>query len=206
MDLIREAVRPFPKAGMFELAERGYGSVFHQLVGCMLSIRTRDETSVPAAFRLFELAPTPGDIVRMPLAELDTAIKACAFHAAKAAQIQKIARAAVERYNGDLPCSFEVLTSFPGVGPKCANLALGISCGHARIAVDVHVHRIVNRLGYVAAPTPESTMLALEACLPERYHVEINALLVPFGKNICTARSPKCASCPVERICERIGV
>ncbi|CAA9299609.1 MAG: Endonuclease III [uncultured Gemmatimonadaceae bacterium] len=96
--------------------------------------------------------------------------------------------------------------SFKGVGPKCANLALGVATGTAGIAVDVHVHRVTNRWGYVAARTPEATMAALERVLPRRYWVEINRLLVPFGKHVCTGARPKCSTCPVLEYCRQVGV
>jgi endonuclease III len=105
-----------------------------------------------------------------------------------------------------LPCDREVMLALPGVGPKCANLVLGIACGEARIGVDIHVHRVTNRWGYVQAPTPEKTMEQLEAKLPRRYWVEINRLLVPFGKHVCTGRLPKCSTCPVLDMCRQVGV
>ncbi len=99
-----------------------------------------------------------------------------------------------------------MLLSFPGVGPKCANLVLGIACGEPRIGVDIHVHRVTNRWGYVAATTPEKTMAALEAKLPRKYWVEINRLLVPFGKHVCTGVRPKRSTCPVLEMCRQVGV
>jgi endonuclease-3 len=206
VDRIREAVRPFPKAAMFELRERGFGTPFQQLVACMLSIRTLDEVSLPAALKLFERAPSPAEVAAMPVEEIDAIIRTCSFHESKSAQIREIAQAASQRFGGDLPCDFDVLTSFRGVGPKCANLALGVACGEGGIAVDVHVHRVTNRWGYVAAPTPELTMAQLEAVLPKKYWIEINALLVPFGKHICTGRAPKCSICPVLDMCRQVGV
>jgi endonuclease-3 len=98
------------------------------------------------------------------------------------------------------------MTSYPGIGPKCANLALGIACGQPRIGVDVHVHRITNRWGYVSGRTPEQSMAALEKKLPEKYWVEINALLVPFGKNVCTPTAPRCSTCPLLDMCAQRGV
>ena len=109
-------------------------------------------------------------------------------------------------FGGELPASAEVLTSFKGVGPKCANLALGVAVGEASIAVDIHVHRVTNRWGYVATSTPERTMGALEERLPRRYWVEINRLLVPFGKHVCTGVRPKCSTCPVLEYCRQVGV
>jgi endonuclease-3 len=203
---IEEAVRPYPKAALFELADDGYTSVFHQLIACLLSIRTRDEAMAVMARRLFERAPTPAAIVAMPYEELDDLIRQSSFHEAKARQIQTIARATVEQYGGELPCDFDVLTSFAGVGPKCANLALGIACGQARIGVDVHVHRVTNRWGYVQTRSPEQTMEALEQKLPKQYWVTINRLLVPFGKHICTGVAPRCSTCPVLEFCRQVGV
>jgi endonuclease-3 len=98
------------------------------------------------------------------------------------------------------------MLSFRGVGPKCTNLVMGVACGEARIGVDIHVHRVTNRWGYVAAPTPEATMAALMEVLPKRYWVEINRLLVPFGKHVCTGRLPKCSTCPVLAYCRQVGV
>ncbi|RYG48098.1 endonuclease III [bacterium] len=206
MDRIREAVRPFPKAAMFELRERGFDSPFQQLVACILSIRTLDEVSLPAALALFERAPTPAAIAAMPVEEIDALIRTSTFHEGKSVQIREIARKVAEEFEGELPCDFEILTSFKGVGPKCANLALGIACGQGRIAVDIHVHRITNRWGYVAASTPEATLARLEAILPEKYRIEINALLVPFGKHVCTGRAPLCSVCPVLDMCQQVGV
>jgi endonuclease III len=206
MARIREAVRPYPKAAMFELAEEGYRSAFEQIVACILSIRTRDEVSLVAARRLFGAARTPAALAGLAPAAIDRLIADCTFHEAKAEQIREIARRVVDEYAGVLPCDAEALLSLRGVGPKCANLALGIACGQRRISVDIHVHRVTNRWGYVAAPTPEATLAALESRLPERYWVELNALLVPFGKHICTGVRPRCSTCPVLDMCRQVGV
>ena len=107
---------------------------------------------------------------------------------------------------GELPANRDVLMAFPGVGPKCANLALGIAAGQSVISVDVHVHRVTNRWGYVQTKTPERTMAALGVTLPERYWVDINRLLVPFGKHICTGSRPRCSTCPVLPYCRQVGV
>jgi endonuclease-3 len=206
MARIAEAVAGLPKAAMFELAEDGYDGVFQQLVACIISIRTRDEVSLPTARRLFERAPTAAAIADLSEDEVDELISASSFHEAKAVQILDIARATVEDHDGELPCDEAVLTGFRGVGPKCANLTLGIACGQPRISVDIHVHRVTNRWGYVAGNTPERTLAALEQKLPERHRVDINRLLVPFGKHICTGRRPRCSTCPVLDMCAQIGV
>jgi endonuclease-3 len=193
-------------AAMFALASEGYTSLFEQLVSCIISIRTRDEKMLVCARRLFARARTPARIAALPVRTLDSLIRQAAFHEAKAHQIRDIARRTVDEYGGALPCDVNVLTAFKGVGPKCANLALGIACGEARIGVDVHVWRVTNRWGYIAAPTPEQAMRALERKLPKPYWVEINRLLVPFGKHVCTGRLPRCSACPVLEMCRQVGV
>jgi len=203
---IQEAVRPFPKAAMFALADEGFVTPFELLVACIISIRTLDEVTMVCSRRLFGLARTPAEMSRLSAAQIDAAIGASTFHDAKARQIREIGRRIVAEHGGDLPCEDEVLLSFAGVGPKCAHLVLGIGCRQARIGVDVHVHRVTNRWGYVAASTPEKTMVALEAKLPKKYWVEINRLLVPFGKHVCTGVRPKCSACPVLDMCRQVGV
>lgn len=206
MRRLRQAVRPFPPAMLFELAESGFDSPFEVLVACMISIRTRDETSLPVSRRFFERARTPAEVAALTPEEIEGLIRESSFHGAKARQIHAIARRVVDELDGAVPCDSDVLTSFPGVGPKCANLVLGIACGQPRIGVDVHVFRVTNRWGYVRANTPELTMAALEAVLPERYRVEINRLLVPFGKHICTGTAPRCSTCPLLDMCRQVGV
>jgi endonuclease III len=206
IERLREAVRPFPKAMLFQLYDEGHTSAFEILVACLISVRTRDETSLAMARRLFAQARTPGALAEMDINDIDALIDKCAFHLVKSEQINTLARLIVEENAGELPCSFELMTSYPGIGPKCANLALGIACGQSRIGVDIHVHRVTNRWGYVQARTPEQTMAALAGVLPERYHVEINALLVAFGKNICTPIGPKCSTCPLLDMCQQCGV
>ena len=206
MKRVAEAVRPFPKAAMFELAAKGHDSPFEQLIGCILSIRTYDEVSLPVSLNLFARARTPQQIAAMDVAELAQIIRRSSFSERKAEQIKAIAQQLVAEHNGELPCDRDLLLSFSGVGPKCANLALGIACDQKVISVDIHVHRVTNRWGYVATKTPEKTMEALQATLPEKYWIEINRLLVPFGKHICTASRPHCATCPVLAMCQQVGV
>jgi len=204
--LIDEAVRPFPKAAMFELAEEGFNSAFEQLVACMISIRTYDEVSLPTARKLFERARTPAEVSKLTVGEIAALINTSTFFERKAAQIHEIANRIVNEYDGNLPCDSEILLSFPGVGPKCANLVLGIACGQPSISVDIHVHRVTNRWGYVKASTPEKTMTALEAKLPREHWIDLNRLLVPFGKHICTGEHPHCSTCPVLDMCQQMGV
>jgi endonuclease III len=206
IERLREAVRPLPKAAMFQLAEEGHASVFELLVSCIISIRTRDETTLQVARRLFARAATPAEMSQMTAAEIDELIAASTFHEAKAREILEIARKTAADFGGGLPCNEAVLRSFRGVGPKCANLVLGIACGQPAIGVDIHVHRVTNRWGYVHESTPEKTMARLARLLPREFWVEINALLVPFGKHICTGNLPKCSTCPLLDICRQVDV
>lgn len=206
IELLRVAVAPYPKAAMFALAEQGYTSVFEQLIACIISIRTRDETTMPCAHRLFALARTPAALAALEVSEIEAAIQESTFAESKAPQMRAIAQQVCDRYNGELPCDFAVLTAFHGVGPKCANLALGVACNQPSISVDVHVDRITNRWGYVQTNSPEATMRALKQKLPEAYWIEINSLLVPFGKHICTGTRPFCSNCPLLTMCQQVGV
>jgi endonuclease-3 len=172
----------------------------------MISIRTLDETTLPVSRRLFARASTPAELGRLPVEEIDALIRQSSFHEAKARQIQTIARRVEEEHGGALPCVFDVLVSFPGVGPKCANLTLGIACGQPTVSVDVHVHRVTNRWGLVSAKSPELTMVALERAVSRDYWLDLNRLLVPFGKHICTGRLPHCTTCPVLAYCRQVGV
>jgi endonuclease-3 len=203
---IREAVRGFADAAMFALAARGHDTLFEQLVACILSIRTRDEVSLPTALALLQRANTPDSMSRLTPREIEALIRPVTFHEPKARQIHAIAVRTVREFHGQLPCDAQVLQSFKGVGPKCAHLCLGIACGHEAISVDIHVHRVTNRWGYVQARTPEQTMEALEARLPRAYWIELNRLLVPFGKHVCTGTRPKCSTCPVLSMCRQVGV
>jgi endonuclease-3 len=175
-------------------------------MACLISVRTRDETTVPTARRLFAVARTPAEVAKLPIGQIGELIHGSSFREVKAGHILDIAQRAMRDYGGKLPCDETVLLSFGGIGPKCAHLALGIACGTPAISVDTHVHRITNRWGFVFAPAPEQTMLILESKLPKRFWVEINRLLVPFGKHICTPTFPKCSTCPVLEMCRQVGV
>jgi endonuclease-3 len=206
LERIEQAVQPWPKAALFQLAEEGYTSVFEQLLACMISIRTYDEVTLPVSRRLFACARTPSAVAALSWEELDALISPSTFHERKAQQMLAIAGEVVSRFGGVLPGDRDVLLSFAGVGPKCANLVLGVACGTPVISVDIHVHRVTGRWGYVSASTPKKTLVALEAKLPRAHWIDINRLLVPFGKHICTGNRPRCSTCPVLDMCRQMGV
>ncbi|MEO1403307.1 MAG: endonuclease III [Cyanobacteria bacterium J06635_1] len=202
---LREFMQDYPKAAMFQLADEGYDSPFEQLISCIISIRTYDETSLPVSRRLFARAKTPQAMSQLSVKEIETLIKESTFADRKAAQIRTIATTLVNDHKGKLPCDVDIMLSFNGVGPKCAHLAMGIAYHQPYISVDVHVHRVVNRWGYVETKTPEKTTKALEAKLPRQYWIETNKVLMPFGKQICKQR-PQCDRCPIETLCAKVGV
>jgi endonuclease-3 len=202
--LLREAVAKLPKAAMFELRDRGHASPFEQLVAALISARTRDEVSLPVSERLFAVANTPAAMAALDEARLIGLLYGATFPEPKARDILALSRQIAAA--GAVPDTLDGLMALRGVGPKIAALTLGVGFGKPAISVDIHVHRIVNRWGYVAAATPERTMHALEAVLPERYWIEINERLVPFGKAICTGERPRCEGCLLIRQCRQVGV
>jgi endonuclease-3 len=206
MARIRKAVERLPKPSLFQLAAEGFRSPFEVLIACVISIRTREEVTLTCARRLFALARTPAGMAALGTDAIDQAIRASTFHEAKAPQIAALAHRVATVHSGDLPCDGDLLMGLRGIGPKCTNLVLAIACDEPRIAVDVHVHRVTNRWGYVAERTPERTLLALQERLPQRYWVDINRLLVPFGKYICTGARPHCSTCLVLAMCRQVGV
>ena len=206
LNRIEKAVAKYPKAAMFQLYEEGYTSIFEQLISCIISIRTLDETTIPVSKHLFAKARTPKQIAALPLDELAELLHGSTFDYQKAGTISGIARKAIEEYNGELPADYDVLTAMKGVGPKCANLALGVATQQAAISVDIHVHRVVNRWGFVQTTQPEQTMLALEEKADKKKWIDINRLLMPFGKHICTGKAPHCSTCPVLEYCRQVGV
>ncbi len=206
LDRIAPAMQAYPKAAMFALADEGFDSLFEQLVSCIISIRTYDEVSLPASQRLFTKARIPEAIAALPAAEVEALIQPSTYAERKAGQIVAMAQRIVEEHSGVLPAKVEVLRDFKGVGPKCAHLALGTGAGLPYISVDTHVHRVVNRWGLVETKTPEKTLTAIERQLPQTRWVDVNRILMPFGKYLCTTTAPQCSSCPVEADCAQASV
>jgi endonuclease-3 len=179
---------------------------FRVLIGCLLSLRTRDETTGPAAARLFALADTPAALAALPAPRIERAIFPVGFYRTKARTLRAVCRALLTRFAGQVPADLEALLTLPGVGRKTANLVVTFAFGLPGICVDTHVHRITNRLGFVATRSPDETELALRARLPHRHWIGLNDLLVAFGQNLCQPLSPHCSRCPVRHSCRRIGV
>jgi endonuclease-3 len=175
-------------------------------VACILSLRTQDTTTGPAAARLFAVADTPATMLRLTPRAIEKLIYPVGFYRTKARVIRGLCRDVLERFGGRVPDTIDELLTLKGVGRKTANLVVTIGFGKPGICVDTHVHRISNRLGYVRTKTPDETETALRARLPRRYWIGYNDLLVSFGQNVCTPMSPKCSTCPVTDLCLKVGV
>ena len=174
------------------------------LIACILSLRTNDKTTYPATLRMLELAKTPKEMKNVSVEELAKAIYPVGFYENKAKQIVEFSKIIDEELNGVVPDEIEELIKFKGVGRKTANLVLSLGFNKPAICVDVHVHRIFNRLGYINTKTPEETEFALREKLPVKYWIDINTLLVTHGQNICKPIKPKCSECPIEKYCAKI--
>ena len=174
------------------------------LIACILSLRTNDKTTYPATLRMLELAKTPKEMKNVSVEELSKAIYPVGFYENKARQIIELSKTIDEELNGQVPDEIEDLIKFKGVGRKTANLVLSLGFNKPAICVDVHVHRIFNRLGYIKTKTPEETEFALREKLPQKYWIDINTLLVTHGQNVCKPIKPKCLECPIAGYCAKI--
>lgn len=174
------------------------------LIACILSLRTNDRTTYPATLRMLELAKTPQEMMSVSVADLEKAIYPVGFYKNKAGQIIELSKLIVEKYDGKVPDSIDELCKFRGVGRKTANLVMTLGFGVPAICVDVHVHRIFNRLGYIKTKNPEETEFALRDSLPLEYWIPINTLLVTHGQNVCKPIKPMCEVCPIVDYCDKL--
>jgi endonuclease-3 len=202
---VRNAVRGSPNPSVTEIARRSR-SPFQVLVSTVISARTKDEVTGEAARRLFKKAATPRSLSRLPEKNISALIYPAGFYRTKAKAIRALSAKLLREFGGRVPDSMEGLLSLPGVGRKTANLVLTLGFGLPGICVDTHVHRVVNRLGIIRTRHPAETESALRAVLQRSHWLEINDLLVTFGKTVCAPLSPRCSVCPIRRSCRRIGV
>lgn len=177
---------------------------FIVLIACILSLRTNDRTTYPATLMMLELGKTPADFAKIDVKVLEKAIFPVGFYKTKAKQIIALSKILVEKYDSKVPNTIEELIKFKGVGRKTANLVLSEGFNKPAICVDVHVHRIFNRLGYIKTKTPEESEMALRKKLPKKYWIEINSLLVTHGQNVCKPIKPLCQMCPIEAYCMKV--
>jgi endonuclease III len=179
---------------------------FIVLVSCILSLRTRDKVTQETSERLFALASTPAALAKLPVPVIRKAIYPSSFYRVKAKTLKALAQDLLDRFGGKVPDTMEDLLSLKGVGRKTANLTLTLGHRKPGICVDIHVHRISNRLGYVRTKQPDDTEMVLRRKLPGKYWMTYNDLLVPYGQHVCTPVSPRCSACSLDRWCARKGV
>lgn len=204
--LVRQEVRRWQEPVLGVVAKQSNRDPFLILISCLLSLRTKDKTTREASDRLFALAHTPTSILKLPLNKIEQAIYPVGFYRTKAKSIHQICHQLIDEYGGRVPDSIDELVTLPGVGRKTANLVVTVGFQKPGICVDVHVHRISNRWGYIKTKTPEESEQALRRKLPKEYWITYNDLLVPYGQNLCFPVSPLCSRCTLSRLCDRVGV
>lgn len=203
--LIAKAMEHLPDPSVTLVGKR-WKSPFLVLISCILSLRTKDGTTLPASERLFALADDPASMLTLSLPQIEKAVYPVGFYKTKARTIHGICLDILEKFGGKVPDDIDTLMTMKGVGRKTANLVLTEGFAKPAMCVDTHVHRISNRLGYVRTKTPEETEWALRQKLPRKFWMQYNALLVTWGQNVCKPVSPLCSTCPVKGICQRNGV
>ncbi len=201
--LVRKAISQWPSPVVDELGKSSE-SPFKILVACILSLRTRDATTAEACRRLFIRASDPPSMATLSVRSIQKAIYPVGFFRTKAKQIKQLSEEILLKHQGQVPQDMVSLLRLPGVGRKTANLVLSVGFGMPGICVDIHVHRICNRWGYVRTASPDDTEKVLREKLPEKYWIGFNGYLVPFGQNQCTPKNPKCESCPLTDYCQKL--
>ena len=204
--IVKREIRQWEEPVLGVVARESNRDPFRILISCLLSLRTKDKATREASARLFELAHHPVTMLTLPLRKIERAIYPVGFYRTKAKSIHTICRRLLDVYGGRVPDSIEELVTLSGVGRKTANLVMTVGYGKPGICVDIHVHRISNRWGYVRTKTPEETEQALRRKLPTQHWITFNDLLVPYGQNLCQPVSPFCSKCKLIEYCDRVGV
>jgi endonuclease-3 len=179
---------------------------FKTLITCLLSLRTKDENTEKVSNLLFNVVNTPEDIIKLPIKKLEKLIFSSGHYKKKARTLKHVCKFLIKEFKGEVPKTKEELLSIKGIGPKTANIVLCFAYGECVIPVDVNVHRVSNRLGWVNTKKPEETEIELMKILPKKYWREINTTFILFGKKICVPISPKCSICPVKELCLKVGI
>ena len=204
--ILKREIRRWQEPVVGVVAKESDRDPFLILISTILSLRTKDRTTREAGDRLFAMARTPAAMLKLPLKKLERGIYPVGFYRTKAKGIHQICRRLIDEYGGIVPDSIDELVTFPGVGRKTANLVVTIGYGKPGICVDIHVHRISNRWGYIKTKTPEESEQVLRRALPKQYWIIYNDLLVPYGQNLCLPVSPLCSTCKLTELCDRVGV
>lgn len=200
--ILKEEVKQWKRPVVGELFKDPY----EILISTILSLRTKDDTTEKASQKLFKLANTPEKMILIPVEEIEKAIFPVGFYKRKAINIIELSKVLIDNYEGKVPDDLDELLKLKGVGRKTANLTITLGYNKPGICVDIHVHRITNRWGYVSTKDPEETEFALRDKLPKEYWLDINDLLVCYGQNLCKPISPFCSQCKIKQFCEQIDV
>ena len=204
--IVKREIRQWEEPVLGVVARESNRDPFRILISCLLSLRTKDKTTGEASIRLYALAHQPATMLTIPLQQIEQANYPVCFYRTKAKSIHAICRRLLDVYGGAVPDSIEELVTLSGVGRKTANLVVTVAFGKPGICVDIHVHRISNRWGYVKTETPEETEVALRNKLPKQHWITFNDLLVPYGQHLCQPVSPFCSKCKLTEYCDRVGV
>ncbi len=208
IEKIVEALREFYNSNSKTLMDRISieSNPFYVLVGCIISQRTKDETTEYVTKNLFKIVKNANDLLNTPLDDLEKVLYPSGFYKVKAKRLKELAKILINEFNGEVPDNLDKLLKLPGVGRKTANIVITKAFKKYGIAVDTHVHRISNRLGLVKTKKPEETEIELRKIIPKKYWIELNDYLVLFGKTICKPIKPSCSKCPIEKYCKKVNV
>lgn len=200
MKILKEEVKQWKPPIVGEI-ERHFKDPYRVLISCLLSLRTKDKVTEAASTKLFFLADNPYSMLKLSPAKIMKAIYPVGFYRRKAEAVRIISKILIEKHNGIVPDKIDELLKLPGVGRKTANLVVTVAYKKQGLCVDTHVHRIVNRWGYVKTKSPYETEMALRKKLSPRYWIIFNDLLVAYGQNLCRPISPKCNICSISKYC-----
>lgn len=198
--------KKYPRSTTTLNTMRGNASAYEILISCLLSLRARDEVTDVISRDLFKIANTPEKIVKLPMAKLKKIIFRSGHFNKKAVALKEVSRNLIKQFDSKVPESYDELISIKHIGPKTANIVLAFAYGQLVLPIDIHCHRIPNRMGWIKTKTPEETEKELEKILPKRFWREFNSAFVQFGRETCLPVSPWCSKCPVSRFCDRIGI
>jgi endonuclease III len=204
--IVKREIRQWREPVVGVVARESNGDPFRILISCLLSLRTKDKTTGEASARLFALAKTPAAMLKVPLKQIEQAIYPVGFYRTKAKSIHQICQRLLDVYDGVVPNSIDELVTLSGVGRETDNVVVTVGYGKPGICVDIHVHRISNRWGFIKTKTPEQTEEVLRRTLPKQFWITFNDLLVPYGQNLCQPVSPFCSQCKLIKYFDRVGV
>jgi endonuclease-3 len=206
INILRIATKHMPEPASAVIGQKFGNDPYLILISCLLSLRARDAATIPVSLALFKHAKTPAQMLRLSQAQLERIIHSIGFYRNKSQLLHSVSHDLISRFGGKVPDNYEDLISIKGVGPKTAYLVLAEAFGQQALYVDIHVHRVSNRLGLISTTTVEQTQQELEKIVPREYWSAYSRLIVVWGQNICGPISPFCSKCPLFDLCKRVGV